>query len=81
MRRTFHQKFDPGNRRWHGRLVEVALLAQGVALAVEEAEAVLGFVTSAIQGHELVASLGVVVPLEGIHLVGVLEGNGQRYLF
>jgi len=73
--------FDPGNHRWHGRLVGVELSAQGVALEVEVAVAEVEFATSAVRGHELVASLEVVVPFEGIHLVGVLEGNGRRCLF
>ena len=81
MRRTFHQSFGPGNRRWHGKLVGVELPAQEVALAAEAGAVEVEVVTSVVQGHELVASLEVVVRLEGIHSVGVLEGNGPRYLF
>jgi hypothetical protein len=77
---TFHQSFDPGNRRWHGRLVGVELPAQGVALAGEAAAVEVEVATSVVQGHEFVASLEV-VPLEGIHSAGVPEGNVRRYWF
>src|SRR5271169_1834786 len=86
--KTFHQRFDLGNRRWHDRWVEVELQAQGVALerggggvavvgggGEEEVESA----TSAAQGHELVASLEVVVLLEGIHSFGVLEVIGLQH--
>jgi hypothetical protein len=49
----------------------------------EEGEGEVESGTSAVGGHELVASLEVVVPLEGIHsvgFVGVLEVIGLLYL-
>jgi len=77
--KTFHQRFDLGNRRWHDRWVEVELQAQGVALVVEGGEEEVESATSAAQGHELVASLEVVVLLEGIHSFGVLEVIGLQH--
>ena len=82
---TFHWKFGPGNRRLHGRLVEVELLVREAVWEVEEVEEVeVEFVTSVVLALALAAQLAVVVPLEGTHLVGfvdVLEGNGLRWTF
>jgi hypothetical protein len=62
-------------------LVGVELPAEEVALPGEAGAVEVEVATSVVQGHELVASLEVVVPLEEIHSVGVPEGNGPRYLF
>jgi hypothetical protein len=81
LRRTAHLSFDPGNHRWHGRLVGVELPAQEVALPGEAGAVEVEVATSVGQRHELVAELEVVVALEKIHSVGVPEGNGPQYLF
>ena len=69
--------FDPGNRRWHGRLVGVELPAEEVALPGEAGAVEVEVATSVVRGHELVASLEVVVPLEEIIRLASLRGTAR----